>query len=71
LADWSGLIVEPGTASYFAPGQLEFITSSVYWRMKLFGGPRPASSPRTTDAPIHRGASRRFQGLLRDMNFPP
>jgi hypothetical protein len=42
----------PLSQRYFAPGQLEFITSSVYCRVKLFPGPRPASSPRTTSAEL-------------------
>jgi hypothetical protein len=31
----------PASQRYFAPGQLQFITSSVYCRVKLFDGPRP------------------------------
>ena len=30
----------PVSRRYFAPGQLQFITSSVYRRRKLFGSPR-------------------------------
>jgi len=33
-------VVVPVSQRYFAPGQLQFITSSVYWRMKLFDSPR-------------------------------
>jgi REP element-mobilizing transposase RayT len=33
-------VVVPVSQRYFAPGQLQFITSSVYCRMKLFDNPR-------------------------------
>jgi hypothetical protein len=57
---------------YFAPGQLQFITSSVYCRVKLFRSPRARAGFVEEDK--RRGslcAGRRFQGLLRHMNFPP
>ena len=33
-------VVVPVSQRYFAPGQLQFITSSVYCRLKLFDSPR-------------------------------
>jgi hypothetical protein len=61
----------PVSQRYFAPGQLQFITSSVHCRMKVFDGLRLRGEFAEDD---NRRASlraiRRFQDPLRHMNFP-
>jgi hypothetical protein len=62
----------PVSQRYFAPGRLQFITSSVYCRMKVFDGLRLRREFAEDDnRRASLRASRRFQGLLRHMNFPP
>jgi hypothetical protein len=49
----------PGSQRYFAAGQLQFVTSSTYWRMKPFDSPcYAASSPRRTNAELRSAPPR-------------